>query len=346
MWWRGIKIAMAIVGTTIGAGFASGREIWEFFGSYGTVSHWGILLSMLLFSLSSMVILTISWSKGTRNYYEVLVSLMGKGLARWFDKLVFLYLLSSVTVMFAGSGATFKQWNLPFWLGVLGVGAAVLLILIYGVKGLLSLNVVLMPVLTVILMYVCLSYIFDVPSSAGYALEGPNLGISEQWPSAITYASLNIVPLLAVLSTLGGEIKDRREIWVGGIISALFLGGVAFLLNKALMKVGPEEIALFDIPLFSMIVGHHSYIILLVTVVLWLAIYTTAVSGVYGISYRLSQQWRTPIWLIGCGVMIVLSPLTQFGFSTLVNILYPIYGILNLFILAMIILYPIQSARE
>ena len=45
---------MTIVGTTIGAGFASGREIWEFFGSYGEESHWGIILSMVLFFLSCM----------------------------------------------------------------------------------------------------------------------------------------------------------------------------------------------------------------------------------------------------------------------------------------------------
>lgn len=336
---------MAIIGTTIGAGFASGREIWEFFGSYGAVSQWGILLSMSLFTFSSMVILNISWSKGARNYYEVLVTLMGEGLAKWFDKLIIIYLLSSITVMFAGSGATFKQWDFPFWMGVLAIGIAVLLILFYGVKGLLSLNVALMPILMIVLMYVCIYYLLGLPFSVETAAEDQILDISEQWPSAITYASLNIVSLLAVLSTLGREIKDKKEIWISGLISAIFLGGVAFLLNKALMEVGPEEIILFDIPLFSLVVGHHSALILLVTIILWLAIYTTAVSGVYGISNRLSQRWRAPIWLIGCGVMILLSPLTQFGFATLVNVLYPIYGIINLFILALLLLYPIQSRR-
>jgi uncharacterized membrane protein YkvI len=36
-----------------------------------------------------------------------------------------------------------------------------------------------------------------------------------------------------------------------------------------------------------------------------------------------------------------MAPMTMFGFSTLISILYPLYGILNLFILASLVLYPI-----
>ncbi|WP_353625596.1 hypothetical protein [Bacillus sp. JCM 19041] len=33
--------------------------------------------------------------------------------------------------------------------------------------------------------------------------------------------------------------------------------------------------------------------------------------------------------------------MTMFGFSTLISILYPLYGVLNLYILAALILYPV-----
>jgi uncharacterized membrane protein YkvI len=344
MWSRGIKIALTIVGTTIGAGFASGREIWEFFSSYGTVSHWGILLSMSLFSVCSMVILYISWKRGARNYHQVLVELMGPGLARWFDKLVFLFILSGVVVMFAGSGATVQQWKFSFWTGVIGMVFAVLFILFYDVKGLLSMNTVIMPILTCVLIYVCIRFLNVTPDLITGASVSPlPKTISDQWPSAITYASLNIVSLLAVLSTFGGEIERKEDIFIGGTVSVLLLGSIAFLLNKSLIKVGDEVIALYDIPLFSLIIGTHPIIMLLVTIILWLAIYTTAVSGVYGVAYRLSQRFSLPIWLIGLIVMVLLLPLTQFGFAELVNWLYPLYGIINLFILAMILLYPLKK---
>jgi uncharacterized membrane protein YkvI len=347
MWWRGIKIAMTIIGTTIGAGFASGREIWEFFSSYGTISHWGILLSMGLFSSCSMIILYISWKSGTTNYYQVLVVLMGKGLAKWFDKVVFFYILSTVLVMFAGSGATFVQWKYPFWLGVIGMLCAVLWVLFYDVKGLLSLNTVLMPILIFVLLFVCMRFLIQdtglLEQASGNAM-GPN--VTAQWPSAIIYASLNIVSLLAVLSTIGGEIRGKGDILIGSISAALLLGMLEFLLNSSLIKNGKDIINLYDIPLFSLVSDVHPIVILSVTAILWLAIYTTAVSGVYGVAFRLSERLRLPIWLIGLTVMVLVVPFTRFGFTALVNVLYPLYGMINLFLLAMILLYPLQRDKN
>lgn len=39
------KICFVIIGTIIGAGFASGKEIYTFFSIYGINGLWGILLS-------------------------------------------------------------------------------------------------------------------------------------------------------------------------------------------------------------------------------------------------------------------------------------------------------------
>lgn len=335
---------MTIIGTTIGAGFASGREIWEFFGSYGSISNWGILLAMILFSVSSMVILYISWRLGAANYYQVLAEVMGNGMAKWFDKLIFLFILSSSMIMFAGSGATFQQWNWSFWSGVVGMFFAVLFILFYDAKGLLSLNVVLMPILAGILIGVSIRFFYSIPGiSEGSPAQALPDGLSHQWPAAITYTSLNIVPMLAVLSSIGKEIKGKGDIWVGGFISFVILAVIAFSLNQSLIINGADMMAVYDIPLFSLVQGGHPIFVGLVTIVLWFAIYTTAVSGVYGISTRLAEKWPLPLWVIGGIVMVSIMPLTQFGFANLIHYLYPIYGIINLFVLSMILLYPINQ---
>ena len=52
-----IKIASIYVGTVIGAGFASGREITEFFGVYGIKGTWGIFLSCSLFAFVGSLLL-------------------------------------------------------------------------------------------------------------------------------------------------------------------------------------------------------------------------------------------------------------------------------------------------
>jgi uncharacterized membrane protein YkvI len=59
MWGNGLKWMFLIVGTVIGAGYASGRELWEFFGAESGLA---IVLFAILFTISCAVILTIAWA--------------------------------------------------------------------------------------------------------------------------------------------------------------------------------------------------------------------------------------------------------------------------------------------
>lgn len=339
---QGLKICFTIVGTSIGAGFASGREIWEFFGSYGIKSSLYLVLSMVLFAVCSMIILWISWKQRTNHYYSVLKLIMGRRVAGWFDGFILLYLISSTVVMFAGSGATFTQWNMSFMLGVVVLALAVWLILFRDVDGLMSLNYLLMPALSIILVTVCLSFL--IHGEPQQLSVHTNMEWMPVWPSAVTYASLNIIPLMAVLATLGKQISHPMEIGIAGIGSAICLGLVAVLFNMSLLRI-ENIIPQYDIPLFALIDSYSSVWLVVISIILWLAIYTTAVSGMYGAVFRISGWVSIPKWLIALIVIVVMIPLSQLGFTTLVKVVYPIYGILNLFVLSMILLYPLTHSR-
>ena len=43
-----LKVVFVIIGTMIGAGFASGQEIWIFFNRYGNLGILGLILSISL----------------------------------------------------------------------------------------------------------------------------------------------------------------------------------------------------------------------------------------------------------------------------------------------------------
>ncbi|MFS8630041.1 MAG: plasmid recombination protein, partial [Bacillales bacterium] len=55
------------------------------------------------------------------------------------------------------------------------------------------------------------------------------------------------------------------------------------------------------------------------------------------------QKMKMPLWMIAILLIVLMAPFTIFGFSTLVSILYPLYGIANLYLLAVILLYPIVN---
>ncbi|PTX62423.1 putative membrane protein YkvI [Melghirimyces profundicolus] len=340
--WHSLKISMTIIGTMIGAGFASGREIWEFFGSYGAGSSPSVLLATLLLFAASVVILKISWKYKTQHYSEVLAQVLGPRLARVFDYLVMLFLLTSTLVMVAGSGATFQEWNGSFMLGVLVMTGAVILILLFDLKGLMSMNAAMIPVMVTVLVVVCLQFL----QNGGwlFSIEPRNPGSFPVWPSAITYTAFNLISLLAVLSTMGKQIRHPAEIWVSGGVSSLCLGLLASLYNYSLLKA-ESLVSQYEIPLFALVRDYSPIWVFSISLVLWMAIYTTAVSNVHGISFRLSENLPFPSWVVGSVVMLALVPLTRLGFTTLVTFLYPLYGVLNLFILTMVLLYPFMNEK-
>ncbi|MBA4494098.1 hypothetical protein ACFO25_10890 [Paenactinomyces guangxiensis] len=342
--WQSFKIGMTIVGTTIGAGFASGREIWEFFGSYGETSHYNIILSMCVFFFATIILLTISWQKKTNHYSEVLEQIMGPYLTRLFDWIVLFFLLSTTVVMIAGSGAAFVQWkgDDSFILGCIIMMIAVFVVLLFDLKGLMSMNILIIPLLIIILLIVCVWFLQVHPGDYDMARTNSHL---PAWPSAISYAAFNIISLLAVLSTMGSQIQHHLEIWLAAAFSMVCLGGIAILYNYSLLKI-EHLMSQYEIPLFALVEDYSPFWVSLITCVLWFAIYTTAISNVYGLVFRLNSLVSWPRWMIGLISLLVLAPLSQFGFTNLVQFLYPLYGVINLFILASILLYPFSQSHH
>lgn len=52
-----LVVAFAFVGVVVGAGFATGQEVLQFFTSHGSNSIWGILLTGLLVTLGGMFVM-------------------------------------------------------------------------------------------------------------------------------------------------------------------------------------------------------------------------------------------------------------------------------------------------
>lgn len=338
MIWNGLKAGFLIIGTTIGAGFASGREIWEFFASYGSGSSLFLLLSLTLFSLCCYMILTLSSQLKAANYMLVLEKLIGRSLARVYDFFILIYLLSMTVIMFAGSGATLQYWSISYWLGVALIGLLVLLVFIKGISGIMSLNSILIPILIMTLILACLMFRW-----AGHGETAEIELDSNILSSAIAFAAFNILPMIAVLSAVGSKLRPV-EIKIASYSSAIGLCLVGFLYNETLLRIS-KEIILYEVPLYAILRYSSAEFTVLVSGVLWVAIYTTAISGIFGITSRFTHL-PLPQWVLAALLILLIIPLTRFGFSNLVNVLYPLYGILNLFILAMILLYPLARLKK
>ncbi|WP_078414509.1 YkvI family membrane protein [Priestia abyssalis] len=334
MWGSGLKWMFLIMGTMIGAGYASGRELWQFFGEESGLA---ILLFTIIFSISCYVVMLISYEQKSEHFQPVLKVLVGKRWSIVYDLLILFYLFTTTVVMIAGGGATLQTFQIPFSMGISLFSALVALIFIKGIKGMIQVNSIVIPVLIIGLIAVLL--MFMLKNGNPWALTWTS---QANWPAGFTFTALNILPLVAVMAAIGRDIKSKKEIVVASVGSGLLLGAISFIYNESLMQVA-NELPLYEIPLFA-ILKYFPYIMLVImTILLLIAIYTTAVSGVLGIVTRISNQNRIPIWLTSCFILILMIPFTYIGFANLISILYPIYGLLNLYLLTAILLYPFMN---
>ena len=105
-----ISITLVIIGALIGAGFASGQEIFSFFYIYGKNGIYGILIMSILIGIFIYKSLKIIYQKQVYNYNDFLNLFIKNTKIRnvilW---IVNVLLLVSFYIMVAGFGAYFEQ---------------------------------------------------------------------------------------------------------------------------------------------------------------------------------------------------------------------------------------------
>lgn len=329
-----LKWMFLIIGTTIGAGYASGRELWQFFGHESGLA---ILLFVIFFSTSCYVIMKVSYEKQSTHYFPVLHDIIGGRLSRIYDVLIFLYLCTTTIVMIAGSGAAGQAYHLSEWWGIIFIILALIGLFMKGLHGLLSINQYLVPLLLIGLLSILLLYSFDQDLNWF-----SNWQEQKNWFAAFPFTALNILPLVAVLGAIGNKIRVKEEIWFASIGSGLILGFITFVYNQSLMHIA-KEINMYEIPLFAILKDYSFSMLICMTIVLWLAIFTTAAAGLLGIATRLREIFSLSILKIVMIVLICMLPFTIFSFSGLIRFLYPLYGMLNLYLLIKLLLYPVWN---
>lgn len=260
---------------------------------------------------------------------------MGPRLTKLYDGMIILYLFTITTIMIAGGGATLEAIHIPYWYGVVIICSLLVLLFIWGINGMTTMNAMIIPILIVFLV----GTLFVFQWTSGFTLE-LSMNMQHNWPSAFTFTALNILPIVAVISAIGSKVNHKGEMLIASLGSATVLGAISLLYNESLLKVA-NEVMLYEIPLFAILKNYPYFMVLVMSILLWVAIYTTAASGILGLCTRLYEYVKMPFWLLAMCLMVFMIPLTTIGFAKLVHILYPLYGVLNLYLLASILLYPI-----
>ena len=334
------KVVFVIIGTFIGAGFASGQEIYIFFFKYGINGLIGIVISSLILGIIISRTLKIIKENNIQNYKEFLDIIINKKynikikqhknkkLTQFINIVVHTLILVTFFIMIAGFGTYFMQ---QFGLNQL-IGSSILALITYvilntNVKGVVKASEIIVPILIISVIIIGLMNLNDLP-----LLQIKNYLIPNNSPEfileAILYASYNSILLIPVLITLNKYIKNKKQTTIIGIISAVIISIMSILIFLLLTKVD-VNIENLEMPVVYVVSNMLKILEYIYGFIILGSIFTTTIS--LGVSFlqntSKNKKSYTQIALIMCITSVIIS---KIGFSNLVNMLYPIFGYLGI----------------
>ncbi len=342
-----LQIAFVFIGTIVGAGLASGKEITQFFTSYGLVSFLGIFFCGLFYIIMGSIISKISIKYELNSYSDVIKIISPNILGKFTGVITTFYLISSASIILAGCGALINQFfGIPKIVGSLIMLCLACFFLLRGTNGLIEVNSFIVPALlsTITLMFILYIVFCRDMLSIKYISEftPPKSGIVI---STILYCGYNILCCSGVLVPLSNETKSTKNMVYGIAVGALGLTFLSSIIN-ILLLVNQPYIYKYEIPLLLSAQRFGNIIQALLLVIIWLEMFSTEVSDVYSISKTLEQTFKVPFKK---GIFIVLAvalPISQIGFSNLISTLYPMFGVLSLIFISQCVYFYYKHKEE
>ncbi|MGN7476838.1 YkvI family membrane protein [Solibacillus silvestris] len=337
---KSIQIAGAFVSLVVGAGFASGQEIMQYFTSFGVLSIFGCVAATIIFAFLGMSLAQIGSDLQTSSHKEGIHYIGGRFLGPVLDQLISFVLFGIGIVMLAGAGSTFNQmYNLEQSFGSMLMALAVIFTLLLNADSIIKMMAALMPyllgIIFILLIYSLFTMDYSINELNGIAKNQPS-ATSHWLPSAILYVSYNIAAGAAMLIVMGGTTKDRKAAARGGALGGMILGLLILLINIALFAK-MDVVAGVDMPTLELAKQIHPAAGIIMSFILLAMIYSTAVGTLYILAVRIAKPDRFTFKIVVMLLCLAGFAVSLIGFTTLIGKLYVIMGYLGMGLIVMIL---------
>lgn len=331
-----LKVAMALVGLTVGAGFASGQEIIQYFLAFGYKGIIGAAIAGTAIAIFS------GWVYQLGSYYladdhsAVFNRVSRPIVSRYMDFTTMFTLFCIGFVMVAGAGSNMEQqFGFPTW-----VGSAIMVVLLVA-SGFLDIdkltNVISMitPLLILCIIGAFVITLVNLPDNVGQLNELAQTnqaasGTFDNWLiTALNYATLVMIMDCSMMLVFAGSHMNPAQTGKGGLLGGIMFA-VLLMILVFILFFNMEHIMGADLPLLMVFDTMHPTVGTIVSIVIYLMIYNTAVGLFYALGRRLSHDKPNrfrPYYFIVVAIGFALSFI---GFADLVGWVYPVLGYLGL----------------
>lgn len=319
-----IKITSVIIGTIIGAGFISGQEIYSFFNKYGDYGQIGIIVAIGLIAVIIYKTLKIIYEKNILDYEELLnktINEKNKIIIYTIKNIINIFLIISYFIMCSAfSTYCMENYNIPKLLGGATISILSYLILRKDIKAIIKTNELLMPFVIVFII------IIGVITLNWNGFNTNKQDLYKPIIKGILYANYNCITLIPMLITLKKEISNKKQIKSISVLSFIIL----YLLTEIIyISQGKIEINNVEMPMLEVSRRISIYFVIIYGIMTGIAIFTSAISAAYSLTNNIktNEKIKRIIIIVLC---ITAIPASTLSFSNLVNLAYPIFGLLGI----------------
>src|SRR5699024_8899829 len=102
-----LRVAGAYIGAIIGAGYASGQEILQFFGSYGWIGIVGSIITVGIYPILGYYIVLLGEKLKVKSHKNIIYALFGRVIGTIVDVLLVFFLFGVLVIIIVCSGFLF-----------------------------------------------------------------------------------------------------------------------------------------------------------------------------------------------------------------------------------------------
>lgn len=344
-----LKVAAVFIGTVVGAGLASGQEIIQFFTVYGFSSMFGIILCGIFYIAAGIMTMDLSYKFNASSYKDLIYLSCGKYLGWVIDTLTTIFLFGGTCIILAGSGSIFfEHLGLPRIAGIIVMAAITMFTVFYSTDGLIFINSIIVPCMIFVIIVISTIVISNTLS------QGLNIWheirdapiLNPNWlSSTLLYSAFNMLCATGVLCPMTRDIKKSKGMFTGIVLGSLGLFFLTSVINIILMLNQPNAFK-YSIPMLYIARSTGMIAGTALSVVIWLEMFSTAVSDVYSLAQKMHHNFKINYKLSVVLLLVLAFPFTSIGFENLIKLLYPAFGVISLvYILCLLRLY-FKSAKK
>jgi len=316
-----IKYIFTIIGIFLGAGFASGKEVFNFFSLYGKNSFLEIILVCFLFFATIYKTLKTKEGEKLKTYEEFLTFLEKKHKlfnSKIYLRLVNVFLITSFYIMInALCLLFFEKINISKYIVVIFTIIICYFIFIKNdIKIIFNLNIILIPLIIIIFLIIGIKNIsFKTNIIQDEKILVPIL-------KCLLYFSYNILLIIPILFKININKKNFLKTAIGVAISIFILLNILNLILISNFNLIKNE----ELPILYLLKTKGTFFSFIYFYMFFSAVVTTLISSGFAFCNNIKKRKKIKISIfLICSIFFV-----SISFSQLINVFYSILGSIGL----------------